>query len=123
MAGWTDVGKLEGRCSHETLHRGLPSVAVPLEINTSLYPDSPMSTAQVSTTDRLHAPPRHTGSSAQPPWGEWPQEFWDRSGAAQEQEEDATWAACLQAPQVYYTKTPNRLPNLRLIVCLIVCLI
>ncbi len=75
-------------------------MAVPWEINTSLYPESPVSPAQVSTTDRLQAlPPRHTGSSAQPPWGEWPQEFWDRSGAAQEQAEDEAWGASLQAPQ------------------------
>ena len=57
--------------------------------------DSLVSTAQVSTADRL---PANT-TSAQPLWGEWPQDFWDRSGAAQEQAEDEAWCARLHAPQ------------------------
>jgi len=95
VARRTAFGKLEGRCSHETLHRGLPSAVATLESITSHYPDSLVSAAQVSTADRL---PANT-TSAQPLWGEWPQDFWDRSEAAKEQEEDEAWCARLQAPQ------------------------
>ena len=98
MEGRTVAGKLEGRCSRETLHQGLPSVVVPLESIKSLYPDSPVCPTQVSTTDNTSL--RQNGATAaQPPWGEWPHDFWIAAEAAQELADDEALCRRLQAPR------------------------
>ena len=103
MARWTTAGKLEGWCSHETLHQGLPRVAVPLESIKSPYPDSPVCPTQVSITDSLPTISKPSGqhctTADQPIWGEWPQDFWILAEAAKEIAEDEALCTRLQAPQ------------------------